>query len=190
MQTKKTKIYVVTHCETCYNRRGIFTGRINSRLTPDGKKHAILLAVKLKNKKIDIAYISSLIRTKQTLNYILKYHKGIPVKVDDRLIERDYGDLSGKSKEKYKREHPDLFPKYHRSYDIAPPNGESMIEVEERVTEFINEIISSSQKDHKNILIIAHSNSIRPICKYFEHLTSEEMMKLEHLRHEIFEYDI
>jgi len=183
-------IYVLTHCESCYNRLGIFTGRVNSRLTAKGHMHAKRLARTLAEKKIDIAYISPLIRTKETLEHIRVYHPHMKVVVDTRLIERDYGILSRKSKQKYQKEHPDTFPLYHRSYATAPPGGESMIQVEKRVLSFLHDMIHSVKNSGVNVLIIAHGNSIRPIRKYFEHLSNDEMMKLENQRHILFTYNI
>lgn len=183
-------IYLLTHCESCYNRCGIFTGRVNSRLTPEGHIHAQRLAKELAQKKIDIAYVSPLIRAKETLRHIKKYHPHMSVVVDRRLIERDYGVLSRKSKEKYKREHPDVFPLYHRSYAVIPPQGESMEQVERRVFPFIQDMLKMMQKNNSNVLVVAHSNSIRPIRKYFEHLTNDEMMRLSNLRHMVFTYHI
>ena len=186
----KRSIYVVTHCQSCFNKRKIFTGRINSQLTKEGHNHAEKLAKKLKNKKIDVVYISPLLRTKQTLEHVIKYHPKAKVFVDKRIIERDYGKLSGISKEKYKKEHPDLFPIYHRSYNIPPPKGESMKQVEKRVLSFIHDLLALIKREKVNVLIIAHGNSIRPIRKYFEKLTNEQMMKLEHQRHKIFKYQV
>jgi 2,3-bisphosphoglycerate-dependent phosphoglycerate mutase len=79
---------------------------------------------------------------------------------------------------------------YHRSYEIAPPGGESMIEVEKRVYDFINDLLKIIQRDHVNVLIVCHGNSIRPIRKYFENLSSEQMMKLENSRHMVFHYQV
>ncbi len=188
---KKTlNLFVLTHCESCYNKRGIFTGRVNSKLTKGGHKHAKRLAKKLKNERIDRAYSSSLKRARQTLTHILKYHPKTQVFIDERIIERDYGELSRKSKAKYAREHPDLYPIYHRSYEISPPGGESMKQVEERVLPFVHDLIKLMRGRKVNALIVAHSNSIRPVRRYFEHLTPEKMMKLENFRHKIFRYEI
>lgn len=188
--TDKSTIYVLTHCESCYNRLGIFTGRVNSILTPNGHRHATRLAKELKGKKIDIAYTSPLKRTKQTLKHILKYHPETKVIVDERLIERDYGQLSRKNKKKYEREHPDLYPKYHRSYDIPPPGGESIKEVEKRVLSFINEIANNAKKNRLDVLIVTHGNTIRPIRRYFEKLSVDQMMQLENNQHTVFRYKI
>ncbi len=183
-------IYLLTHCESCYNKLGVFTGRIDSVLTKYGHEHAELLAKKLKDKRIDIAYISPLKRTKQTLKHILKYHPKTKVITDKRIIERDYGKLSRKNKNKYEREHPDLYPIYHRSYDTPPPGGESIKEVEKRVLPFINEIVANAKKLNINVLIVTHGNTIRPIRRYFEKLSIDEMVKLENNQHTIFEYKI
>lgn len=184
------KIFILTHCETCFNKRHVFTGRINSVLTARGHEHAAYMAQLVKNEKIGIAYHSSLSRTKQTLEHILKDHPETKVKVDDRIIERDYGQLSGKSKEKYQKEYPDLYPIYHRSYDIAPPGGESIKDVENRVLPFIEDVVKEVKNKKVNVLIVAHGNSIRPMIRYFEHLTPDDMMKVENIRHKLFTYDI
>jgi len=183
-------IYLVSHCESCYNAAHLFTGRLDPGLTDNGIQHAQELAEKLKERPIDLAIRSSLLRTKETLGIILKYHPDCPFEIDDRIIERDYADLSGLSKDEYANNHPDLFPIYHRSYDIAPPNGESIKMVEVRVLAFLEEIIAIIKKEDLNVLVVCHNNSIRPMIRYFEKLTPEQMMKLEHLRHRIYEYQL
>lgn len=185
---RKLNLYVVTHCESCYNRRGIFTGQIDSILTKKGHKHAKVMAEELKNEKIDVAYTSPLTRARQTLEHILKYHPKTKMVIDKRIIERDYGKLSRKSKEKYKRENPKLYLVYHRSYNVPPPGGESMKKVEERVLAFIGKVIILMKENNTNILIVAHGNSIRPIRRYLEKLSPKQMMKLENLRHKVFRY--
>ncbi len=183
-------LYILTHSESDYNQRHIFTGRIDSKLTQTGIDKAKIAAKILKNHRIDVAYRTSLTRTKQTLDQILEFHPDTKVEIDDRFIERDYGNLSTQSKDQFAQDHPDLYPIYHRSYDIAPPGGESMVTVEKRVLPALHEVITRIKKEKINILIVAHGNSIRPIRRYFEKLTTEEMMKLEHLRHQIFTYPI
>jgi 2,3-bisphosphoglycerate-dependent phosphoglycerate mutase len=138
------QLYLITHCESCYNQKHIFTGRLNSHLTQDGNKHAREMAKKLQNTHIDLAIHTSLARTKETLDYILKFHPKAKVEIDDRIIERDYGELSGKSKDKYQREHPDLYPVHHRSYDVPPPGGESIKQVEARVIPFLQTSIEKN----------------------------------------------
>jgi 2,3-bisphosphoglycerate-dependent phosphoglycerate mutase len=187
---QKPTLYVLTHCESCYNRQHIFTGRLNSHLTDEGIRHAKRMAEQLREVKLDVAIHTSLDRTQETLKYILTYHPGCRTEVDDRIIERDYGKLSGKSKDKYARENPEKYPIYHRSYEVAPPGGESMKAVEERVMPFLRELVERMKRERVNVLIVAHGNSIRPIIRHFEKLSAEEMMDLEYLRHRIFTYEI
>jgi len=187
----KLKIYAFRHAETYYNKNKIFTGWIDSKLTPKGWEQARKLAEKLKDKRIDYAFTSSLSRAKDTLKEVLKYHPECKkVIVDDRLIERDYGDLTRKSKVKFAREHPDLWPIYHRSYDIAPPNGESFKDVEDRVLPFIEDLIKFMKEHKANVAISCHGNSLRPIRRYFEGLTIEEMCNLENVQDDYYEYEI
>lgn len=189
-KNKAQILYVITHCESCYNRLGIFTGRVDSKLTVEGHKHAEKMAEWLKRTTIDEAYISPLKRTRETVSHIAKYHPQMKIVVDERIIERDYGELSRKSKEKYKQDHPDLYPLYHRAYDVAPPGGESIKQVEKRVNNFLQEVMGKMRKEKINVLVVTHSNTMRPIRKYFEKLTNSEMMKLEYLRHIIFSYKV
>ncbi len=183
-------IYVFRHSQTYYNKRHIFTGgRIDSKLTPFGIKQAEKIAKKLKGKRIDYAFTSPLSRAKDTLKIVLKYHPECKkVFVDERLVERDYGELTRKSKDKYAREHPDLYPIYHRSYDVAPPGGESIKDVEKRVMPFIKDLIEFVKRNKVNVAISAHGNSLRPIRKYFEGLSNEEMCKIETVQDDYYEY--
>jgi 2,3-bisphosphoglycerate-dependent phosphoglycerate mutase len=187
---KYLNIYVLIHTETYYNEKRLFSGHIDSMLTDRGHKQAMSLAKELADKKIDTAYISPLKRTKQTLKHILIYHNNVKIITDKRIVERDYGKLSRKSKVKYRKENPDLYPVYHRSYDIPPPGGESMKEVENRVLSFIKDVIKDMKEENHNVLIIAHSNSVRPIIRYFEKLTVDQMMQLENYRLKIFNYKV
>lgn len=190
MSNNKQNLYLITHCESCYNQKNIFCGRLNSKLTKNGITHAQQMAIELKNTSIDLAIHTSLTRTSETLRYIQKYHPNIMIESDDRIIERDYGQLSGKNKQKYQADHPQLYPIYHRSYDTAPPGGESMRDVEKRVLSFLHELITRMKKEHLNVLVVCHGNSIRPMIRYFEHLSEKEIMKLEHMRHKIYNYQV
>lgn len=183
-------LFAVVHTESFFNRRKVFTGWKDSKLTPLGHKNAKIIGEKLKDKKIDIAFISPLSRTRQTARHILTFHKGVLVVLDKRLRERSYGKLAGKSKEKFAREHPDLWPVYHRSYDVPPPGGESIKQVEKRVLAFLKEVLTKMKKEKKNALIVLHGNSMRPLRRYFEKLTPKEMMALEGQYNKIYEYKI
>jgi len=190
MKKEVRKIYLVRHGESFFNRSKRFTGWIDSGLTVKGKRQAKKVAENLKNAKFDVAYTTTLSRAKDTLKFILKYHPGLKVIVDDRVIERNYGDLSGKFHASYVKKHPKLFWVYRRSYDVPPPGGESIKQVEDRVLPFIKEVIEKMKKEKINVLVVAHGNSMRPMRRYFEKLSEEEMMKLENAWDKAYIYEV
>ncbi len=182
-------IFLITHTETYYNRQRIFCGKRDSRLTPLGHRQAEAIGRKLKKEKIDIVFTSPLGRCLQTLKHIKKYHLDIKIIKDKRLSERDYGRLTGKSKVKYRRQYPELYQIYHRSYESPPPGGESIRRVEKRVLKFLKSALRQIKRDKLNALIIGHNNSVRPIRRYFEKLPIKRMMQEDnHLR--IFIYSV
>lgn len=102
MKRGKFHIYLFRHGQTTYNRDGKFTGRHDPSLTEKGIKNAQTVAKKLKNKRFQVAFHSSLKRSKQTLAQVLKYHPECTVKItDDRMIERDYGKLNGTTHDEF-----------------------------------------------------------------------------------------
>ncbi len=105
MVKQKLKVYLFRHGQTDYNKKGIFTGWKESHLTREGKKHAETIAKKLKNKKFQVAIQTHLSRSKDTLKPVLKYHPECKkIITDDRMIERNYGDLNGTSHEDFIKE--------------------------------------------------------------------------------------
>ncbi|EKD86856.1 MAG: hypothetical protein ACD_37C00123G0001 [uncultured bacterium] len=104
-------------------------------------------------------------------------------------MERDYGDLTGKNKKETERLFPKEYPLWHRGYNSPPPNGESLKQVEERVLEFLKEVLANLRQNDV-ILISACGNSLRPIRKYFEKMTDMQMVSFEHERGKIYEYSV
>jgi 2,3-bisphosphoglycerate-dependent phosphoglycerate mutase len=217
----KLKIYLFRHGQTYYNKKHIFTGWKDSKLTAKGVKDAKKVAQKLKKTHVDIAYRSHLSRSKNTLKEVLKFHPECKEIIeDDRMIERSYGKLQGKShksfiekegKDSYQtllhwhkidhlngKERKDFIKKMgeaelkivRRSYDIPPPGGESVKMVEKRVNSFIKDLLKKMKKEKVNVTISAHGNSMRPFRKYFEKLSREQMMELENPWDDYFEYTI
>lgn len=190
-------IYIFRHGKTFYNEGGAgknqkFTGWKDSRLSPNGIKNAKKLAKKMKNLKFEVAFKTRLSRSRDTLKEILKYHPECRKIIrDDRMIERNYGKLQGYTHkfaiEKYGKK---KFELWHRSYNISPPEGESIKTVEKRVRSFIKDLIRLVKKEKVNVAISAHGNSMRPFRKYFEKLNNKEMMKLENPYDAYFTYKI
>jgi 2,3-bisphosphoglycerate-dependent phosphoglycerate mutase len=161
-------------------------------LTDRGKRDAAKIADILKNKKIDFAYQTSLSRSSDTLRIVLKYHPECKkIKVDDRMIERDYGVLSGRYHETIiKKWGKEQYDRWHRSYEIAPPKGESIKTVEKRVNAFIKDLLKFIKKNKVNVAISAHGNSMRPFRRYFEKFSVKKMIKLENPYDKCFRYSL
>jgi len=188
----KLHIYLFRHGQTFFNKEKRFTGWKDSKLTPRGIRDAKKIAKKLKNKKFQVAYMTRLSRSRDTLKYILRYHPECKkIIVDDRMIERSYGKLQGLN-------HADIIKKvgekqyklWHRGYNNPPPGGESIKMVEKRVRSFTRDLLKKMRKEKVNVAISAHGNSMRPFRRHFEKLTTKQMMKLENPWDDYFVYTI
>ena len=189
---KTPTIYLFRHAQTYFNRRHIFTGWKDSKLTPFGVQQAKKVAQKLRSKRIDVAFQTSLSRSRDTLKAVLRYHPECRKKfTDDRMIERSYGDLAGTSHDAYKKTHTDEeLHRIRRSYDYPPPHGESIKMVEKRVLPFVRDLLAYMKKYRVNVAISAHGNSMRPFRRHFEKLSIKQMMKMENPWDDYFEYKL
>jgi 2,3-bisphosphoglycerate-dependent phosphoglycerate mutase len=181
-------LFVFRHAETTDNSNHIFSGWRDPDLTPKGLSQAQEVAEQLEKEKIDWAFTSHLKRARRTLEIVLKLHPTIPVFVDDRLIERCYGTLQGKSKIEVAAERPEWFAKIHRGYDFPPPEGESLKMVENRTLPFVAQLEERLRQNPCNVAISCHGNSMRPIRRIFEHLNLEQMLQLENPQDQAMEY--
>ena len=188
----KIHIYIFRHGESNFNRSKRFTGWVNSRLTPNGIEQANWIAEMLKEKTFQIAFKTSLSRSSNSLKIVMKNHPECKkVIVDDRMIERSYGDLERKyHKTVIKKYGKRQFDLWHRSYDVPPPGGESIKMVEKRVLSFVKDLLSLIKREKVNVAISAHNNSMRPFRRYFENLTITQMMELENPFNKYFDYPI
>ncbi len=173
------EIYLFRHGETHDNINRVFSGWRDSKLTMQGRKQAEILSEKLKKKHIDLCIVSPLSRSKETALIAFRYHKDIIFEIDQRIMERNYGELMGKSKEKATKEDPEQTAMYRRGYDVPPPHGESLKMVEVRVFDFANELVDRVRRNNINVAISAHGNSMRALRKYFENLDLVEELTVE-----------
>lgn len=141
-------IYFVRHGQTDDNLNLIFTGYCDMPLNENGIRQARLTAHKLKNVRFDICYCSPLLRAKQTLDEILKFHKNLKIIYDDRLKEREYGQLSGKHVS-------ECCFDYWIENENDPFGMEKISDMFQRVKSFYEQILPENK--NKNILIVAHS---------------------------------
>ena len=175
------KLILVRHGQSIYNEQNRFTGWKDVDLTQKGIDEAILCASLLKSEVIDLAFTSDLKRAQKTLSLILdKLELNISITKKEAINERDYGSLVSQNKfeaaEKYGKE---MVQKWRRSYDIPPPDGESLkMTLERTVPYFKNHIIPILSKG-KNIIISAHGNSIRSIVMYLLSISEEDILKTE-----------
>ena len=183
------KIFLFRHAQTTDNLEGIFSGKRDPELTPSGVEEAKKIRDELKDQKVTKAYCAPNKRTKNTLEIVLEPHQGVEVIADPRIRERDYGKLTGKNKIRTANLYPKEYPAWHRSYDVAPPGGESLRQIEERVLEFLNEVIQNVWQNDV-ILISASGNSLRPIRRHFEKMTEMQMASFEHERGKVYEYEV
>jgi 2,3-bisphosphoglycerate-dependent phosphoglycerate mutase len=181
-------LFVFRHAETTDNSNHIFSGWRDPDLTPKGLLQAQEVAQQLEQEKIDCAFTSHLLRAKRTLEMVLKPHLNVPTFMDDRLTERCYGTLQGKSKIKIVAERPEWFAKVHRSYDFPPPEGESLKMVENRTLAFVVQLEWWLRRNPGNVAISCHGNSMRPIRRVFEHLSLKQMLQLENPQDQAVEY--
>ena len=182
------KLFVFRHAETTDNSRSLFSGWRDPVLTSKGLLQAQEVSEQLSKEKIDYAFTSHLKRARKTLEIVLKKHDDVPVFVDDRLIERCYGELQGKSKRKLAAEKPEWFALVHRSYDFPPPRGESLKMVEKRTLPFVVQLEAWLRRNPGNVAISCHGNSLRPIRRVFEHLSLKEMLRIENPQGHVVAY--
>jgi len=146
------KIYIFRHGQTTYNRERRFTGFDDPPLTDLGLKQAEIIAEKLKDKNFEIAYQTSLQRSKDTLWAVLKYHPDCKEIIEDnRMLERNYGSLNGTLHTNFIAQNSqEKFDLIHRGFFEAPPNGESFAMVEVRVQSFIDDLLAKIRGENKN----------------------------------------
>lgn len=175
-------LYIFRHGESQDNEHFLFSGWRDSPLTEKGREQAKILAEKMKDKKIGMLISSPQTRAVETMQIAISKNesaKGLEIVKDERIKERCYGDLQGKSKLELQLENPEQLKEYRRSFDQAPPNGESLKQVCERVAAFCNDIVPLAKAHNINIAISCHGNSIRGFRKYFEDLSDEEIIQIE-----------
>ena len=202
-----SKLILTRHGQSIWNAENKFTGWVDVDLSGKGKEEAKKSGELLNklNTRIDISYTSYLKRAIETLTIILK-SLGLPMKFNTawELNERHYGSLTGLNKEETKKIGEEQFKKYRRSWDVAPPLmandsyylknfsplnsgipenkiplSESLKNTYERVIPFYDFEIKKNLENGKNILISAHGNSLRALCKYLFNISDTKINELE-----------
>lgn len=177
-------LVLVRHGESEWNKQNLFTGWRDVDLTERGAAEARAAGRKLKAQglRFDVAFTSALIRARHSLDLMLEElgQQSIPVFKDKALNERDYGDLSGLNKDdardKFGAEQVKL---WRRSYDIAPPGGESLKDTAARVLPYYIQAILPCVLRGDNVIVAAHGNSLRALVMVLERLSAQEIVARE-----------
>jgi 2,3-bisphosphoglycerate-dependent phosphoglycerate mutase len=177
-------LVLVRHGESEWNLKNLFTGWRDVDLTDKGIKEARNAGSKLKAEGIrfDIGFTSALIRAQRSLDLILEEmgQKTIPVIKNLALNERDYGDLSGLNKDDARKKWgAEQVLIWRRSYDIAPPGGESLRDTAARVLPYYIQEILPRVLGGKNVIVSAHGNSLRALVMVLEKLSPGQIVKRE-----------
>ena len=176
------KLILVRHGQSIYNQENRFTGWKDVDLTEKGIFEAKSSSSLLSKQAIDLAFTSNLKRAQKTLDLILNELgiKNISITKNEALNERDYGSLVDQNKfeaaKKYGKEQVQI---WRRSYDIPPPDGESLKMTLERTVPYFKNKIFPILSDNKNIIISAHGNSIRSIVMHLLSISKEDILKTE-----------
>lgn len=175
------KLILVRHGQSIYNLENKFTGWKDVDLTDKGRNEALHAIELLQSTTIDIAYTSNLKRAQETLSIILNgLNIKIPIIKDEKLNERDYGDLIGQNKKEAALKFgDDQVQIWRRSFNVPPPGGESLEMTYNRCIPYFKTIIKNDLNKNKNVIISAHGNSIRAIVMYLLQLSSELILKTE-----------
>jgi len=178
------KLILVRHGQSQWNLENRFTGWVDVPLTEAGRAEALRAgkAIQALGIRFDLAYTSVLIRAIETLQIILSQigQEKLPVTKDQALNERHYGELQGLNKDEMKKKFgEDQVKLWRRSYDTAPPGGESLKDTAARALPYFESHILPDLKAGKNVLVAAHGNSLRSIVMSLDHLTKEQVLSLE-----------
>jgi 2,3-bisphosphoglycerate-dependent phosphoglycerate mutase len=176
-------LVLVRHGQSDWNLKNLFTGWRDVDLTEKGVAEAREAGRKLKAQgiKFDVAFTSALKRAQRTLDLMLTElgQTAIPVFRDQALNERDYGDLVGLNKDEARKKWgEEQVHVWRRSYDVAPPGGESLRDTAARVLPYyIREILPRVLRGDR-VLVSAHGNSLRALVMVLDKHTPETITKL------------
>jgi 2,3-bisphosphoglycerate-dependent phosphoglycerate mutase len=209
MKSKSSKLILMRHGESEWNKQNIFTGWVDIPLSEKGVQEALKGGELIKDIPIDVIFTSTLIRAHMTLFLSMMHHssKKVPVFIHEKkgkqslwskiwekkssdntipvyyswhLNERMYGKLQGLNKEETaKKFGAEQVKIWRRSYDIAPPGGESLKLTAKRTIPYFKDRILPFLKRGENVFVPAHGNSLRSIVMYLEDLSKEQVLSLE-----------
>ncbi|OGZ18106.1 MAG: hypothetical protein A2V72_02165 [Candidatus Nealsonbacteria bacterium RBG_13_37_56] len=211
------KLFLLRHLKSQWNEENRFTGWMDVPLDEKEIYKAKELADKIFQFQIDKIYTSSLFRNQDTVARIFEFgnikypvfvhldggkmqkwanfidisENDVTVFVTEKLNERYYGKIQGGSKDEVIRKYgAEKVRLWRRSYNVAPPGGESLKDVVKRTVPFYKKYIEKDLKKGKNVLIVASHNSLRALIKYLEKISDQDIINLEIDYGALLEYQI
>ena len=178
------RLILVRHGQSVWNAANRFTGWTDVDLSEKGVEEADEAGLQLADIRFDVVHTSDLIRAQRTAEIIMGHNQAsgddVPTRYDWRLNERHYGALQGLNKAETAEKHgAEQVHVWRRSYDVAPPEGESLEMTAQRtIPYFIDEIVPDLEGG-LNVLVSAHGNSLRSIVMHLEGISPEEIVSLE-----------
>jgi 2,3-bisphosphoglycerate-dependent phosphoglycerate mutase len=208
MSKTSPKLILLRHGASLWNEKNIFTGWVDIPLSSKGIEESFQAGKKIAHIPVDVIYTSTLIRAQMTAMLAMSVHEGdkvpcivhtegklkewaeiyseetkkacIPVHVAWQLNERMYGELQGMNKDEMRTKYgADQVHIWRRSFDVPPPEGESLEMTAARSIPYFQKTIIPMLHQGKNVLISAHGNSLRSIVMFLDKLSKEQVVNLE-----------
>jgi len=175
-------LVLVRHGQSQWNLENRFTGWVDVPLSAQGEEEAARAGGLLATYHFDLAFTSALQRAQNTLRIMLRVmgNEELPIIANEALNERMYGMLQGLNKaETAERYGDEQVLIWRRSYDVAPPDGESLKDTAARVIPYVNQEIFPLLRAGKNVLVAAHGNSLRALVMQLEGMSPAEILQFE-----------
>ena len=177
-------LILIRHGQSVWNASNRFTGWTDVDLSDKGVNEAEEAGRQLSDIRIDVVHTSDLIRAQRTAKIVIQQNESsgedVPTKYDWRLNERHYGALQGLNKAETAEKHgAEQVQIWRRSFDVPPPEGESLEMTAERTIPYFTEEILPDLESGKNVLVSAHGNSLRSIVMHIEGISPDDIVSLE-----------
>jgi len=177
------RLILIRHGQSVWNAENRFTGWTDVDLSEKGVEEAEEAGNELRDQVIDIIHTSDLIRAKRTAEIVIRANvssKDTVTKSDWRLNERNYGALQGLNKAETAEKHgAEQVRIWRRSFDVAPPEGESLEMTAKRTIPYFEEEILPDLESGESVLVSAHGNSLRSIVMHIEGISPEDIVSFE-----------
>lgn len=186
-------LILVRHGKSEWNLLGKWTGFTDIGLVPQGVEEAQRAGDAIRDIPIDCAFVSDLRRAKDTFTEICRVldKQDIKTVIHPAIKERDYGTYTGKNKWEVQKEiGEEAFQRLRRGWDVKIPKGETLKDVYARVAPYYESHIKPELMGGKNILVVAHGNSLRALVKHLEGIPDDKIAELEIGTGEVYVYTL